>query len=161
MGTITAVPRAVPRVLATLVLAACATTGVGNPPVNALAPEANGDAVAEDPVPARGRRPAGSSLRDPITQADIARIHAASAYDAVVRLRAHFLGNRGVNSFMRPVQSTRPTVFVDGMEMGTIFELRTIPAGDVQEIRFLSGADAMIRYGDGYMAGIIQVTTKH
>ena len=157
MGTITAVP----RVLATLLLAACATTGIGNPPVNALAPEAGGDASADGAVaaPVRARR-AGSSLRDPITQADIARIHAASAYDAVVRLRANFLGNRGVNSFMRPVQSTRPTVFVDGMEMGTIFELRTIPAGDVLEIRFLSGADAMIRYGDGYMAGIIHVTTK-
>jgi hypothetical protein len=155
MGTITAVP----RVLATLLLAACATTGISNPPVNGLAPEASGDAEAT-PAPARARRP-GGSLRDPITSADIARIRANSAYDAVVRLRAHFLGNRGVNSFMRPVQSTRPTVFVDGMEMGTIFELRTIPAGDVHEIRFLSGADAMIRYGDGYMAGIIQVTTKH
>ena len=157
MGTITAVP----RVLATLLLAACSTTGVGAPPVNALAPEAGPDVAAEEATaaPVRARRPA-TSLRDPITAADISRIRAASAYDAVVRLRAHFLGNRGVNSFMRPVQSTRPTVFVDGMEMGTIFELRTIPAGDVQEIRFLSGADAMIRYGDGYMAGVILVTTK-
>lgn len=154
MGPITAVP----RVLATLLLAACATGGIGDPPVNTLAPV--GDAGADvAPAPTRAARP-GSSLRDPITEADIVRIRAASAYDAVVRLRAHFLGNRGVNSFMRPVQSTRPTVFVDGMEMGTIFELRTIPAGDVQEIRFLSGADAMIRYGDGYMAGIIHVTTK-
>jgi outer membrane cobalamin receptor len=158
MGTISAAP----RVLATLLLAACATTGIGNPPVNALAPEAGGDSTAEaaTAAPARAPRPAARSLRDPITAADIARIRAASAYDAVVRLRAHFLGNRGVNSFMRPVQSTRPTVFVDGMEMGTIFELRTIPAGDVLEIRFLSGADAMLRYGDGYMAGIIHVTTK-
>ena len=151
---------AVPRVLATLLLAACATGGVGNPPVDALAPEAGGDASADvATAPRRTTRPA-RSLRDPITEADIARIRAASAYDAVVRLRAHFLGNRGVNSFMRPVQSTRPTVFVDGMEMGTIFELRTIPAGDVREIRFLSGSDAMIRYGDGYMAGVIHVTTK-
>jgi hypothetical protein len=156
MGTITAVP----RVLATLLLAACATTGIGNPPVNSLAPDAGGDGKAEA-APVRSPRPAARSLRDPITAADIARIRAGSAYDAVVRLRAHFLGNRGVNSFMRPVQSTRPTVFVDGMEVGTIFELRSIPAGDVFEIRFLSGADAMLRFGDGYMAGIIHVTTKH
>ena len=150
MGTITAAP----RVLATLLLAACATTGIGNPPVNALAPDAGGDAQADaaPAAPVRAPRPAPRSLRDPITAADIARIRASSAYDAVVRLRAHFLGNRGVNSFMRPVQSTRPTVFVDGMEVGTIFELRSIPAGDVMEIRFLSGADAMIRYGGGATA---------
>ena len=127
--------------------AACATA---NPASTGL----TGDA----PRAARPTRHA--SLRDPITEADIARIRAASAYDAVVRLRAHFLGNRGVNSFMRPLQSTRPTVFVDGMEFGTIWELRSIPASDVREIRFLSGPDAMLRYGDGYMAGIIQVSTK-
>lgn len=137
----TAMLRAAPIVL----LAACATA---NPASTRLADGS--------PRPVRQ----ATSLRDPITEADIVRIRAASAYDAVVRLRANFLGNRGVNSFMRPLQSTRPTVFVDGMEMGTIWELRSIPGSDVREIAFLSGPDAMLRYGDGYMAGIIHVRTK-
>ena len=136
----TAMLRAVPIVF----LAACATATPSS--------LRSGD---EAPRPTRY-----ASLRDPITEADIARISASSAYDAVVRLRGNFLRDRGVNSFMRPMQSTRPTVFVDGMEMGTIFELRSIPARDVREIRFLSGPDAMLRYGDGYMAGIIHVATK-
>ena len=136
----TAVLRAIP----VLFLAACATATSSSAPSPDAAPR-----------PARY-----ASMRDPISESDIARINASSAYDAVVRLRGNFLRDRGVNSFMRPMQSTRPTVFVDGMEMGTIFELRSIPARDVREIRFLSGPDAMLRYGDGYMAGIIHVSTK-
>ena len=58
------------------------------------------------------------------------------------------------------MRSTRPVVFVDGMELGTVFELRSIPARDVHEIRFLTSSEATYRYGDGYMAGVIQVTTK-
>jgi hypothetical protein len=138
---------AVLRCVSVLSLAACASTGTTSLPSPAEA-EAS-------------RRPTlRAGHRDPITAADIATINAASAYDAVVKLRANFLQSRGVNSFMQPVRSTRPIVFIDGMEVGTLFELRSIPAGDVAEIRFLSSGEATIRYGDGYMAGIIAVTTK-
>ena len=149
---------AVTLVVPALLLAACATSGV--PVQSDLAAERTGEPASEiaPATPPRPKRNVG--LRDPITAADIARIDAASAYDAVVKLRANFLQHRGVNSFMQPVRSTRPVVFVDGMEVGTVFELRSIPARDVSEIRYLSSGEATIRYGDGYMAGVIQVTTK-
>lgn len=44
--------------------------------------------------------------------------------------------------------------------MGTLFELRSIPARDVLEIRMLSSGEAAFRYGQGYTAGVIHVTTK-
>ena len=136
------------RVVSVLLLAACASGGV--PATTDL-----------DPGGETGPRPrTRSGLRDPITAADIATINASSAYDAVVKLRGTFLQARGTNSFLQPVRSTRPVVFVDGMEIGTIFELRSIPAGDVMEIRFLTSSEATYRYGMGYMAGVIQVTTK-
>ena len=141
MRPTTAMLRVVPLVL----FAACAT-----------ATPATMRSGAEVP---RRTRPA-STLRDPITEADIQRIRATSAYDAIVRLRANFLSNRGMTSFLRPMESSRPTVFVDGMELGTLFELRSIPANHVREIRFLSGAEAMTRYGDGHMAGVILVSIK-
>ena len=141
MRPTTAMLRAVPFVL----LAACATA--------TPATVRHGDESAGRARPAR-------TLRDPITEADIARIGAASAYDAIMRLRANFLSNRGMNSFLRPAESARPTVFVDGMELGTVFELRSIPASHVREIRFLSGPEAMLRYGNGHMAGVILVTSK-
>lgn len=142
-------PSIVLRLATFLVLTACATGGASSAATPAPAIE------DERPAP-RARR----GLRDPITAADIALINAASAYDAVVKLRGSFLAQRGVNSVMLPVRSTRPVVFVDGMEMGTIVELRSIPARDVAEIRFLSSGEATIRYGDGFMAGVIEVTTK-
>ena len=141
---------AVAQIIPALLLAACATGAV---PIQSDLADASMPVAEPRPV----RR---ASMRDPITAADIARINAASAYDAVVKLRANFLQHRGVNSFMQPVSSTRPVVFVDGMEVGTLFELRSIPARDVSEIRFLTSSEATYRYGQGYLAGVIHVTTK-
>jgi hypothetical protein len=143
---------------ASLLLTAAACGPATVPVQSDLAPEP--EAAAPTARAPRPRAARSSSLRDPITAADIAGITASSAYDAVVKLRANFLRDRGINSFMTPVRSTRPVVFVDGIEMGTIHELRSIPARDVAEIRFLSSSEAMFRFGDGYLAGVIHVTTK-
>lgn len=61
---------------------------------------------------------------------------------------------------MHATRSAYPIVFVDGMEMGTLFELRSIPARDVLEIRLLSSGEGTFRYGQGYTAGVIHVTTR-
>lgn len=128
------------RALLLAVVTACASSGA--PGTARLAPRAL------------------SSGSDPITEADIAATNAASAYDAIVRLRAQYLRMHGINSVIHAARSIRPVVFVDGQEIGPIWELRSIPARDVHEIRYLSAADATIRYGEGYVAGIIHVLTK-
>lgn len=139
-------PTAPTTLLACLLLGACATAGSGT--ISSIAPTG---------APVRPRAIGG---RDPITADEIAHINVASAYDAIAKLRGTYLSARGLGSFASPVRSTRPVVFVDGMEMGTLYELRSIPARDVLEIRFLSSGEATYRYGQGFMAGVIAVTTK-
>jgi hypothetical protein len=104
--------------------------------------------------------PRAGGPRDPITEAEIARIDAADAYDVVQRLRGTFLHSRGITSFERADGGAWPAVFVDGTHLGSIHELRGIPANTIHEVRFLSASDAMLRYGSGYAAGVIQVTTR-
>ena len=130
-----------------LFLAACATGGSSR---------ATSDPAGDATRP----RVARNALSGPITAAEIARTNAASAYDAVKRLRANYLQSRGIGSFVHATRSAYPVVFIDGMEIGTLFELRSIPAQDVLEIRLLSSGEATLRYGQGYTAGIIHVTTK-
>ena len=98
--------------------------------------------------------------RDPITRSEIARIDAADAYEVVRTLRGSFLNSRGITSLRRADGGAWPAVFVDGMYLGTLAELRGIPANTIDEVRFLNAGDAMLRYGAGYTAGIIQVTTR-
>jgi hypothetical protein len=98
--------------------------------------------------------------RDPITEAEIARIDASDAYDVVQRLRGTFLHSRGITTLERADGGALPAVFVDGIHLGSIQELRGIPARDIHEVRFLTLGDAMLRYGPGYTAGVIQVTTR-
>ena len=98
--------------------------------------------------------------RDPITEVEIARLDAASAYDVVQRLRGTFLHSRGITSLERADRGAWPDVFVDGTYLGSIPELRGIPANTIHEVRFLNAGDAMLRYGPGHAAGVIQVTTR-
>ena len=99
--------------------------------------------------------------RDPITEAEVARSDATDAYDVVRRLRGTFLASRGVTTFWRADGGAYPEVFVDGMHVGSLGELRGIPAHAIHEVRFLTASEATVRYGMGYAAGVIQVTTKH
>ena len=109
---------------------------------------------------AESARPLRAGPRDAITEAEIARITATDAYDVVRKLRGNFLASRGVTTFWRTDGGATPQVFVDGMHVGSLAELRGIPANVIHEVRFLSAADATVRYGTGYASGVIQVTTK-
>lgn len=99
--------------------------------------------------------------RDParITQEEIIASLAVDAYDAVAKLRANFLASRGRTSF-RSNESTLPTVFLDGVEYGSISTLRLIAAADIAEIRLFRSWEATTTFGTGFMAGVIAVTTR-
>ena len=93
--------------------------------------------------------------RDMIGETEITNAHASTAYDLVLRLRPTFLTwTRSVTPYERRL------VFVDGMEMGGLESLQTIPALSVYEIRLLSGIDAAGRFGTSNSAGVLLVTTK-
>ena len=99
------------------------------------------------------------AARNLITQADIERIQARTAYDAIERLHAEFLHVRGVSSF-RAGSTPEPIVYVDHFPEGTIASLRQIPATDIALIRLLRGWDASTKYGANHVGGVIEITTK-
>jgi hypothetical protein len=123
--------------LAVALLAACATT---------------------TPRPGGSLRPRGAS--DPITRVEAAGTNATTAADLVRTLRANWLASRGPTTFSQPDGGSMPVVFVDGMRVGPLGELRFISVGEVEEIRFLGASEATFRYGSGYASGIIHVMTR-
>jgi hypothetical protein len=101
--------------------------------------------------------------QDVITQEEIQQAPGAStAYEVVRLLRPQFLYHRGVQSVRQPVDpSAGILVYVDGVRSGGIDQLRSIPADQVAEIRWLNARDATTKYGTGHGYGVIAVTTKH
>ena len=84
------------------------------------------------------------------------QIQSENAYNAVRRLRPSWLRARG-SSFSggRPL----PAVFVDGTRFGEIDALRSLNVSDIVEMEYIDSRDATTRFGTGYPAGAIMVTT--
>lgn len=113
---------------------------------------------ADAPLRRRALARAGS---EPITAAELRGLEVLSAYEAIQRLRGNFFRSRGITTLGRADGGAWPTVFVDGMRLGPIGELRSIPASDLREVRLLTGAEAQFRFGPGYPAGVILVSTRY
>ena len=96
-----------------------------------------------------------------ITAAEIDSVHAASAYDAVRKLRPQFLEPRGRMSVDPKVPPGQPNVYVDNQYYGDISTLRTISASVVETIKFYNASEAEYAFGRGNMAGVISILTKH
>jgi hypothetical protein len=101
-----------------------------------------------------------NSDRNVITAAEIESANANTAYDVIAKLHANFLNSRGPNSILLK-EKKEPTVYVDQVEFGPIASLRSIPASNIAEIRFISGWDAMTKYGSDHVAGVIQIYTRY
>ena len=95
-------------------------------------------------------RPAGSSA-DHIVEAELEALYQLSALEAIRRLRPRWLQTR---------TGTPPQVHVDGNPMGGAENLNALRAADIQEMRYLSAADATTRFGTNYVSGVILVSTK-
>ncbi len=95
-----------------------------------------------------------------ITEDEIVGSHATNAYEAVSRLRgATFLAVRGKNSVDPREPPPEIHVYVDGVGYGGINSLRNIPASQVAMIRFYRGFEAETKFGNGNVAGVIEVLT--
>ena len=94
-----------------------------------------------------------------ITEDEIVASHAVSAYDAIHKLRANFLSQRGPTGFSKS-SSPLPTVYVDGQRFGEIATLQTIPAEIIATIRLYRSWEATTRYGADNMGGVIAITTR-
>lgn len=103
-------------------------------------------------------RPGSSSAV--ITRAELNAAGSGSTYDAVVRLRPHFLRDRGPTSLVNESTRTRSVVFVDDREYGEIESMKNVPAQRVEEVRFYPGLEATTRFGSAYGAGVIQLRLR-
>ena len=97
-----------------------------------------------------------------LTAEEISASHAdaATAYDAIARLRPNWLASHGPMS-SSPQNSATAAVFVDGQQYGDITSLRNIPAYHVAAIRYYDITEAGAKFGikAGY-GGAIEVTSR-
>jgi hypothetical protein len=109
--------------------------------------------IQPDSLPARPDTIPPAAKRS--TAIELATLNALSAYEVVARLRPDFL-----IAARAATPEAQRVVYVDGVRLGGIERLREIPAGMVEEIRFLSGIEATTRYGAGHSEGALVVTTR-
>ena len=87
-----------------------------------------------------------------LVAADMANQQELDLYQAIRQLRGRWLTSRGRGT---------PRVHVDGgARQGGIEALQNIRVAEVQEVEFMGAADATLRFGTGYDAGAIIVTTR-
>jgi len=104
-----------------------------------------------------------------ITQAQIERSGARTAWDALKRLAPQFtfrenrngqpggLERRGRSSILL---NDAPLVFVDGAELADFRSLNQIPASTLLSIEILNGIEGTSYYGSNAVSGVILFKTK-
>lgn len=97
--------------------------------------------------------------RNLITLEELEDLQQFTLLDAIRRLRPRWLQvSRAVNTRGNPQEF--PRVIMDRIPQGELEALGQISVSDVLEVRFLSAADATLKYGTGYAAGAIEVTRR-
>lgn len=94
----------------------------------------------------------GRRTSNRITAEELATVSELDLHAAVNRLRPAWLraGSRG----------TLPAVILDGSpQTGGVDVMSSMRAADVASLEFMSASDATTRYGTGYSAGAIVITT--
>jgi hypothetical protein len=94
-----------------------------------------------------------------ITEEEIIKSGGVTAYDVIKKIHANFLSYRGPTT-LNQTSSPVPTVYVDGQLFGLLATLRTIPSAQVAEIRMYRAWEAMTKFGNGNMGGVIAITTR-
>jgi hypothetical protein len=111
--------------------------------------------ASANPRTSSGARP----QRDVITEAEIANASGRNAYELIKSLRPGMLVQRGPTSLHDPDKGI--AVFVDNQKFSDdVSALRNLSTADIHEIRFVSAAQAQLRWGMGYPSGVILVTMK-
>ena len=89
-----------------------------------------------------------------ITEEDIVKSHATTALEAVEKLNPMYLTSK---LDLAPIAERE--VYLNGVRLGGVNELRWIPAREVKEIRFVRAIDGGA-YGVGRSGGAILVISK-
>lgn len=98
-----------------------------------------------------------------ITEPEIVRSGAQTAYDVIKKLRANFLAVRGrtsLNASDPQEQIPQPNVWLDGQYFGPVNALKSIPANQVGSIRMYRSWEVAARFGPNNLGGVIEVFTR-
>ena len=77
-------------------------------------------------------------------------------YDVIAALRSNWLAERGPDSFMA---TTKVQVYLDGIRLGGVDQMRTIDLRTITYIRHYDGIAATARWGLDHGSGAIYVST--
>lgn len=94
-----------------------------------------------------------------LTAEEIGEVAANTAYEAVELTRPQWFTRRASPTMGNP-QPTPPVVYLDGIRVGDLDELRLIRAVVVERMEYLSPSDATTRFGTNHNGGAILVTTR-
>jgi hypothetical protein len=97
--------------------------------------------------------------RNRITAEEIAeRATAQNAFDVIKALRPQWFSSRGPTTIL--MQEVGIVVYRGPSRLGSVDELRSIPADQIEELRFYSPGDATMRFGTDHPSGAIEVEMK-
>ena len=103
---------------------------------------------------------AASYRSDVLSAEEIMETSANDAFDAVRLLRSRWLRARAAPSIASP-GSEYAKIYVDNIpRSGGLDDLRSIPVGDIREIRYMNPSNATTRFGTGHAGGVIMVITR-
>jgi hypothetical protein len=88
-----------------------------------------------------------------MTESEIVESQATTAYDAIARRHPLFLVSK-----VDLAPTAEREVYLNGMRLGGVNELRLIPAKEIKEIRFVRAIDGA--FGVGRSGGAILVISK-
>jgi hypothetical protein len=103
-------------------------------------------------------RPSGISPRNTITRSQIEVLPESNAFIVVERFKPHWLKARTQATPWNP-EPAYAMVFVDELRYGPMYMLGQISTAQIDRVEYLNATDATIRYGLGFLGGIIHVTT--
>ena len=103
-------------------------------------------------------RPVLAAGRDVITAGEIVASRVTDVYQAVAQLRPEFLRRRTIST-VPAFAAPEATVYLDELPFGGPESLRSIPLERVRLIRYMTPAEADLRWGGTHAAGAILVTT--
>jgi len=95
-----------------------------------------------------------------ITENQIRAAQEGSIYDVIVKLHPEYLRDRGPIALVGGARDVA-TVFLNHQEYGPLDIMRSVPSGDIAEVRYFSGIDAVITFGRAYGTGVIQLISRN
>lgn len=95
---------------------------------------------------------------DRITRAEIDRGQWSDAYELVRTLRPRWVESRGMDTVLGEPGEVQ--VYVDGMRLGAVDLLRTVPTSAIQHLEWVDPVSAAGRWGLGHNHGVIAISYR-